>query len=614
MCLGDVLQPELVPAGTRYPATHVVPPPQLTRRVLFVQYKHSTNELVRWIVTTAPPPPPPPLSSPSNGEPTTTRPATAITVQQLRSLAVHISERVKPIPPRIYTLFQTVIAARRLANAFFQSSVETEADPEVALSNERHRAFIEALEAAYTVLGGEAWKKRQEELKHADKSGGLEVGDGEVEGEEAFVNKFEGLDVEGAASAEEEEPDADVEKTDADVEKTESRKPKPPQQQNKRKKGKGKNKKSKSSTGGAPPPSPKAEPTWEEPPLENYKLLDDDGGVTDVYLALFSFVKDLSEYRFIASELWRLVSLDQQNAAVAGATTLVMIGQVKTLQHAIAADLPAFGPFHAAITTYLRGDPDVAQGKLRLRTADGAVVDVNVKEAHMLHAYADLAAFLADYRKQRNGRPTKAMAARLAAWDPLLDLQRASEVERLAWRSKYTIAWLYDLVNAYACPILTHELGQIRQPEAYDWSSRHENYRRMLWGLEGFAAEVIALAMQKPSASIEAAILPHHVFTLQVAVDAMALARGWKVAPFTGASVLGPPANRRWEDGAAMRHVNLFKRGPRSVHEAAEHYINALHRDALKYDDPKRNEYWVKMIPGLLAEINMVLGGTKLYT
>ena len=87
-----------------------------------------------------------------------------IKVSALLPISKLIAKHIKPIPPVIFRLFKSVIAARSATNALFQQLVAKSPDPEIEKSNASHRSFIEKLSKAFELLGGEEWVKEQNEV------------------------------------------------------------------------------------------------------------------------------------------------------------------------------------------------------------------------------------------------------------------------------------------------------------------------------------------------------------------------------------------------------------------------------------------------------------------
>ncbi|KAL7274069.1 hypothetical protein RUND412_003053 [Rhizina undulata] len=148
----------------------------------YLSYKHNTSRLLRWIVTTASsipssePIPATPAGNKSKKKAASRSPSDSpiVKISQIPSLCQHISARPPPppvieIPSTVYELFQSVINARTAAYRFFVDlenvsgpSGQAGGEPGMRESNQRHKAFIDALEEGFRLLGGEEWKAQSE--------------------------------------------------------------------------------------------------------------------------------------------------------------------------------------------------------------------------------------------------------------------------------------------------------------------------------------------------------------------------------------------------------------------------------------------------------------------
>jgi hypothetical protein len=100
---------------------------------------------------------------------------------------VHIAERARSIPDTIYRLFRSVIDARLKVHPVFKQATEKSPDADVEKSNVGHKHFIDVLEEAFKVLGGETWSTKQNDRQ---KTSGDESLD-----EVIFANAFDTLDL-----------------------------------------------------------------------------------------------------------------------------------------------------------------------------------------------------------------------------------------------------------------------------------------------------------------------------------------------------------------------------------------------------------------------------------
>ncbi|KAL8378082.1 hypothetical protein RB595_008673 [Gaeumannomyces hyphopodioides] len=138
---------------------------------------------------------------------------------------------------------------------------------------------------------------------------------------------------------------------------------------------------------------------------------------------------------------------------------------------------------------------------------------VGIYEQLQLHTYWSLVDFAKNYRENKTGKPTKRMAAQLRAWDPGMDLEKATPDARLSWRRLYTIKLLYDLLDLFS------------SFSAWDQQS---------FGLCRLATQVAQLVRQKRDADVHKCIKPSLVFQLQCVVDSWAVHRGWFIDPVSG--------------------------------------------------------------------------------
>lgn len=210
------------------------------------------------------------------GEPRIT--TSVITLSTLLDLSKTIPTRIKPIPSTIFRLFQSVIEARSKAFSFYQQVVTDSPDPEIEQSNVRHKAFLDVLQQAFELLGGEKWANDSAQTKEQDEEDQEEV---------IFANKFAKLDVTDAA-----------ENAAADVEESEEEKAKENKAPRKVQPKKGKGGKKKKTKAKKSVPEIK-EPGFDDVPLESFKIVEagEGGLITDYLLAVYSMMEELNELR-----------------------------------------------------------------------------------------------------------------------------------------------------------------------------------------------------------------------------------------------------------------------------------------------------------------------------
>ncbi|KAI4717302.1 hypothetical protein E4T48_06536 [Aureobasidium sp. EXF-10727] len=377
-------------------------------------------------------------------------------------------------------------------------------DNEMEKSNATHKYFIDRLTEAFQILGGSEWaSKRASELAEPLSSEEIE--------EVIFSNGFSALELHQCAD------DVSDDETDSET--------LPATKHSRTSKAKRNHRAKQKKTQRKRPTNNQVVP---DVPLEDYCLVDGPEGVLDDYkMALVSVFAEWFELREHVQTRWLNVAYEDSNSAVAGAVSEMAITMIKKTALAVFVEFPAGFDTYQAMTRYLNHDD----------LEDLFSSHTEIREAFSMHVYQDLLDFLIDYQKNRTGRPTKRMQAKLSDWDPYFNLQQANMQERIAWRRSYTINWLYDLVNVFS-HIVIHENKITTKRQAYDtveWSVKTPYHRpRKLYGMESFAEVITTLAMQKPGSDVQSKIFPHHVFQLQCVVDSFTASRGWapgKVSP-----------------------------------------------------------------------------------
>lgn len=209
-----------------------------------------------------------------------------LTLSGILSLSKTIVGKVSPIPATIYSLFESVIEGRKAAYSFFSRIVTETADPKIEESNVRHKAFIDTLVEAFHALGGETWKK-----DHATAGGEVLEEEEEADDDDdiAFTNRYASLDTTYGGEKDEEE-----EEMDGEGETSQAKENKPPTRGRgkKGKKGKGKRKAAKGAKKLAQP-----EPSFQDVPLESYRIVDEQTTVTDYLLAVYTIIREMTSLR-----------------------------------------------------------------------------------------------------------------------------------------------------------------------------------------------------------------------------------------------------------------------------------------------------------------------------
>ncbi|KAF4981710.1 hypothetical protein FZEAL_2512 [Fusarium zealandicum] len=525
-----------------------------------------------------------------------------ITVNGITSMAKLIAERDEHVPGVIYRLFGSIIEARTTINSAFQQLVGSDPDEDLKRSNASHKHFIDTLSEAFSVLGGDTWAKTN------DKSAEDPDEDDDVE-RIIFLNKFRNLTVENEDDGSSEEEDG------GPANQTHSAPRRASKKSGKGKKGK-KGKKAKKPKNGAKKISNK-ETASDEIPLESIKIIQDENGImTDYLLAVYSAIQEWIRLRDYTQSLWKEVAYSGLNGAAAGAVSNMAISMIRRTSAAIFVDYPGHDSYETIMKTITRGNPDTAQGMFIFAhhtldrhgrpTKKPKETALNVKEQFLIHAYQDLLDFVKDFQANRTGKPTKAMQARIAKWDPTFNLQKATEQERLDWRRCYTIKWLYDLVNVYSAVVVqrNNQKGENHIYEEVDWSPTGPwGVHRTIFGINEFAGEVTSMAMKKPGFDVRKMIFPHHVFQLQCIVDAFTISRGWSLNALRG-HVLEAPA----KDFRPRRDVDLFL--DRECDRLARGFIQAVH--ILKQvRQPERQENSITILTMMSDHFTDWLGESK---
>ncbi|KAF2712349.1 hypothetical protein K504DRAFT_371948 [Pleomassaria siparia CBS 279.74] len=572
----------------------------MASRNLYIRYKKDTNRLLYWVINT------------SNGiiqsgidaeeyAPVSINTTGRSTVAEIVSMSRLIARNLKPIPSAILKLFQAVIKARSTVHAAFQHIVNEKPDPDIERNNATHKHFLDALTKAFEALGG-----------NSQDSSNVSPSGEEADDERIFQNQFFAMSL-GRAK----DDDDDVSSGD-DTHATQARR-------KKRKTGKGKKGKRGKKSKQKPASEPTTVPPLAEIPIESYRIIEDkDGLVSDYLLAVYAVVHEWMELRSFTQDLWREVAYDGLNGAVAASLTSTAVSMVKQTCIAVFADFPGHESYDTIIQTITRGDPNKAQVQFNLSLYRMSACDhqpekvqdrrLDVKEHFWVHAYNDLVTFITDFQKNRTGKPTKAMQAQLNSWSPTFDLQRATNEERVSWRRSYTINWLYDLVNVFSSIVVQRNnmKGERHVYEDVDWSTTGPwHQHRRLFGLNEFAGDITAFAMQKPSTDIRRRILPHHIFQLQCTVDSFAASRGWTLSPFHG-HVLAPPPRKF----SPRRDVDRFldrecQRNGQGLLESINMLRQLFEKDAHSQQDPNRYTVHCDILEDL--EFNFVnwLGESK---
>ncbi|KAK8092187.1 uncharacterized protein PG998_015019 [Apiospora kogelbergensis] len=200
---------------------------------IYTAYKRDTKHLLYWLIKVSNS-----IIESSKHDSASIKPNTTgqSTVAGILSMAQLISKHLQAseIPDLISHLFKTVIQARTITyEAFLQLEIhETEPDPDLQMSNAKHKHFIDVLAEAFEVLVGP--DKLPKYKSHANPT--QQPGQDDLEELLQSANKFSALSIDDA------EDDQHGSGTESDIEDAKSRIPKKQPRKAKGKKGKGKGK------------------------------------------------------------------------------------------------------------------------------------------------------------------------------------------------------------------------------------------------------------------------------------------------------------------------------------------------------------------------------------
>ena len=520
---------------------------------------------------------------------------------------------MKEIPPVVFRLFEYVIAARTAYYDVFQNLLGEGPDPELEKNNQSHKYVIDAFKQAFDILGGQVWQKSQ-----------TRVGDdhGADDLESIFTNKFAAFNIVDDGVEENGDTDEGLETEPKAVNQARNR----PQKKKKSKKGaRGKKSKTKASKATV------EENSSNDIPLESCRVIEagDKDIMTDYLIGAYALVKEWVDLRVYIQEEWREVAYDGVNSVIAAAQSRLAIGMVERTAALISIDFP--GPhdcYKIVMDTVTRGDPEKAQLStvlsVLLQGTESSDQHVDVKELLLLYTYNDLLEFIRDFQKTRSGKPTKAMQKDLSKWSADADLKCLSKEERIQWRRRFTISWLYDFVNvATYCPIMENKLkGKNHDLSKVDWSINGPWWdSRTLWGLKDFAADIAHWVYQEQSTDNSRKILPHHVFELSCIVDSLTISRGWSLNR-RGGHILDP--NGPAKHFSATRDIDSFldrdnkKYSDRGYLMAIECLKGWLSRDIPWNIDKNdwhgpRNEETIALIEDFQIELGRTLGAVGAF-
>ncbi|THX30392.1 hypothetical protein D6C90_04988 [Aureobasidium pullulans] len=357
-----------------------------------------------------------------------------VTCKELVSMAERVAaHRRQEVPDLVFRLLRSAINARSKAHQLYLSmAMETE-DERLEQSNLSHKHFIDSLTEAFNALGGREWI--------ADRSAeSMELQSREEIENIIFTNIFSALDMYQCAD--------DMSDNGGDP-KESTRHP--------RKTGKGKRSHKSQSAKNKRQARAAQHPVTLKVPLDNYCIVDGPESLHINYdMASMSMLQEWGELRKHVQSSWLTAAYENTNIAVAGAISEMTIAMIKRTALAVFVEFPeGYDTFEA-----------MSHG-FRIESKLSHPLCSQIRELFSAPAFDDLLEFLVDFQKNRSGKPTKRMQARLSSWNPNFDLQEANTDERMEWRRLYTINWLYDLVNVFSHIVIRENKVQV-DPKAYE--------------------------------------------------------------------------------------------------------------------------------------------------
>ncbi|KAF8424711.1 hypothetical protein EV426DRAFT_89441 [Tirmania nivea] len=312
-------------------------------RSSYVRYKESTQKLVRWLVTNVASIPSV-LREDNSQEHSQASPAKpkrksgtrskkgkkaadastglpgdpVISIRNFTEYATIIANQSNdvPIPEGVYSLFESVIHARRMVASFYR---QLDTSPDVEAKNESHLNFIRVLEEAFDILGGSLWREKSAEEQEAARKAGKPVPQGKDEGSGTALhmsNRFAELEVEdrdlGVDEDEEEQPDSKesnewishlVNKPGTRVKKDKQGKP-------------------------------------GKISLSSYKISEDLSAKEEISFAVWCFFIDMNSIRQYLKAIWNQVRKDNIDVVTAAVVTSVAVEMIMQLEANLQLSFP----------------------------------------------------------------------------------------------------------------------------------------------------------------------------------------------------------------------------------------------------------------------------------
>lgn len=426
-----------------------------------------------------------------------------MTLRELVLRAKVIAEDGRTVPDDIFRLFQAVIAARKEVSAQFKALGAIDTTPAGKYPNglDPHVCFINTLSEAFVLLGGEEWKKRAREENQ--KLVLARRASEEEDRANVDANIFENLTNEG--------------QYESDGSSRPPSRPVSAKKLQKRFNSSPRKSKKKATT-------PKGK-QFVVHSLDSYEIVDDTDGANMDYLLEARHVTLLMvNLRHHCESLWVSAYEGQAMGILASSACNMAVAMLKRESTSITINYQSRDSYDRILSSHLVHSGEV-KNTYKGNSAPSLEtmlphLKTTTKEAYLVFAWEALCEFVTDFQASRSGCPTPSMKRDLDDFHICLDVPAAKMKDRLVWRRRYAINWLYDLV----C------VAQSRRPGFLDEEmiGPNLNYRMKLpLGFDTFAKQVAELAALPNGVDFRSRILPQHVLQMQLYLDAFTIRRGW---------------------------------------------------------------------------------------
>lgn len=475
----------------------------------YAKYKRDTKYLQRWLsmesrdILWGPRDP----SKPSNKDHLNMSPK--MTLRELLLRAKIIAEDGREVPDDIFRLFQAVIAARKEVSAEFKALGVPDASPSDKFPKgmNPHEAFINTLLQAFALLGGERWRAR---CRDGNQKAMLAArASAEEDQANLEANMFEHLTDEGQSDSDES-----------------SRPPSRPISAKKaQKRFNGSSKKSKKKTAKG-----KGKQVVVHS-LDSYEIVDDVGGDSMDYQVEARYITLLMvNLRKHCESQWISLYESQTTGIAASSVCNMAVAMLKRESTSITVEHQVQDSYDCALSSYLihSGEVKNTYKENRKLSLESMLphLKTETKEKYLVFAWEALCEFVVYFQNTLAGRNTEDMDADLADFKPCIHLSATKMKDRLLWRRRYAINWLYDLVSVAQSK--NAGLLVFRKVFGRDWIDPNINSRTKLpLGFDNFAEHVAELSKLPIGADFKSRILPQHVLQMQLYLDAFTVKSGW---------------------------------------------------------------------------------------